>query len=170
MLAQKYLTDDHFYNINSFIVESDEESWNTLVDSIRFDLEQDLYNELSTVESQINYKTFKRFEDAVNGYIKEKKQKNYMKNISLRALKNFLYLMPIIDRYSPSVSIDADTGYVNSTFNTRDRGVFTALITEKKEIHYSRVSKGVKIYKFTGVAKIKDSRDFKHFEKVLEML
>jgi len=151
-------------------ISTDEELWNSLVDDMKFDFEQDFNNTLSIIENKIHYKTFKRFEETVNSYLEEQTTNKNMKTISTKSLKNFLYLLPILERYLPSISIDADTGYVNSTFNTRDKGVFTALVTQRGEIHYSRVSKGVKIYKFSGVAKIKDSRDFKHFAKVLEML
>ena len=85
-------------------------------------------------------------------------------------MKNFLYLLPVVDKYSPSLAIDSDTGFVDSTFFTRDNGIFTALVTDTGEIHYSRVSKGVKIYKFFCVENINDSIDFKYFSNVLEML
>lgn len=178
MLTQKrydaykynYLTDDHFSNIDSLLTHTDEESWNILVDSIEFELSFEQNNQLSLIEDQFDYETLKNFEKAVKNYIEEKKEKKYMKDISSKSLKNFLYLLPVFEKYLPSISIDADTGYVNSTFITRDKGMFTALVTQKGDIHYSRVSRGMKIYKFSGVAKIKDSRDYKHFAKVLEML
>lgn len=149
---------------------STDENWNLLVDSIEFNLELELNKSLTLIEEKFDFKTFVKFEEAVKSYLKEKTNNKNMKAISIKSLKNFLYLLPIFEKYLPSISIDADTGYVNSTFTTRDNGLFTALTTAKSEIHYSRVSKGVKIYKFSGVAKIKDTRDFKHFEKVLEML
>ncbi len=166
----RFLTDSHFENSIGYTV-SQEEIWNRIVDSMTFEF--DLQTRKSILVNDIlldSYKTISKFEKAIYEYLEEKNEKEYLKDISKSALKNFLYLLPVFDRYSPNIAIDSDTGFIDSTFNTRDNGLFTALVTENGEIHYSRVSKGIKIYKFSGIAKIKDSRDFKHFAKVLEML
>lgn len=165
-----FLTDSHFENSIGYKV-SQEEIWNKIVDSMTFEF--DLKARKSIISSHNlldSYKTISKFEKAIYEYLEEKSEKKHLKDISKVALKNFLYLLPIFEIHSPDIAIDSDTGFVDTTFNTRDNGLFTALVTESGEIHYSRVSKGVKIYKFSGVAKIKDSRDFKHFAKVLEML
>lgn len=175
----EYLTNNNFYNIsNSALIK--EEMWNNIIDTVQFQFET--VNSVITIENKtvqffhlegmeyFHYSTLKKFEDAIKEYLKEKEEKTYLKDISKDSLKYFLYLLPIFDKYNPSITIDSDTGYINSTFNTRDKGIFTALTTEKMEIHYSRVSKDTKIYKFSGIAKIKHNRDLKHFAKVLEML
>ena len=170
MEEKKYFTDSRFERNNYNILPSEEEIWNKIVDSISFDFNLETKKSIVSKGETIDYKTIYKFENAIYDYLKEKQEKNYLKDISKEALKNFLYLLPVVDKYSPSLAIDSDTGFVDSTFFTRDNGIFTSMVTETGEIHYSRVSKGVKIYKFSSVAKIKDSRDFKHFSKVLEML
>lgn len=164
-----FLTSSRFKSGLNYTV-SQEEIWNKFVDSMTFDFDLKTKKSLVSKDKILNYTTFLKFEKAVYEYLEDKNEKKYLKDISKSALKNFLYLLPVFDRYSPNIAIDSDTGFIDSTFNTRDNGLFTALVTENGEIHYSRVSKGIKIYKFSGIAKIKDSRDFKHFAKVLEML
>ncbi|MCK9162669.1 MAG: hypothetical protein RBQ81_01385 [Arcobacteraceae bacterium] len=166
----RFLTDDKRFEKSINHTVSYEEIWNNFVDDITFEFDLKTRKPLMPKDKTLNYTTFHKFEKAVYEYLEEKNEKKYLKDISKIALKNFLYLLPVFDRYSPSIAIDSDTGFIDTTFSTRDNGLFTALVTENGEIHYSRVSKGVKIYKFSGVAKIKDSRDFKHFSKVLEML
>lgn len=149
-----------------------EYKWNKLVDSITFDFKID--NSIPILqefpEKGFDYKTLKIFQSAVNLYLEEKKEKDYLKEISIKSLKNFLYLLPLFEKYEPSLNIDSDTGCINTTFMTKDNGLLTALTNDKGEICFSRVSEGIKIYKISGVAKIKDTRDFKYFEKVLRML
>lgn len=149
--------------------------WYNVVDSIEFKIDMSNstcpFNEIErTLEKKFNYKTLKIFEKAVNIYLEEKKTNSFFKEISINALKNFLYILPTIEKYSPVLSIESDTGYINSTFITEDYGILRALSTDKGEIHFSRVSEDIRIYKISGVFKIKDSRDFKNFEKVLRML
>ena len=176
---KEYLTDNKFYSISNNVLIK-EELWNNIVDTIQFKFE--IVNSIIATENKptqflnfkrmedFHYNTLTKFEEAINEYLKEKKEKPYLKDISKDSLKYFLYLLPIFDRYNPSISIDSDTGYINSTFNTRDKGIFTALTTEKMEIHYSSVSQDTKIYKFSGIAKIKDNSALKHFEKVFGLL
>lgn len=166
----RFLTDDKSFDKNVSHTALYEESWNNFVDSVTFDFDIETKNSIIEKKEVLNYSTYVKFEKAIYEYLEEKREKKYLKDISKPALKNFLYLLPVVERYSPSIAIDSDTGFIDTIFNTKDNGIFTALITKNGEIHYSRVSKGVKIYKFSGVAKIKDSRDFKHFSKVLEML
>ena len=176
LVQDKYLTDIYrrheFYSEDMQLISriDKEEYWMEKVDRVQFDF---VYNSLETsIEKyfDINYTTLTKFQSIIKEYLNDKSTKTNMKNISKKSAKNFLYLIPTIEEYSPNINIDADTGYVNITFVTKDYGLLSALITEKSEIHYSRVSRGVKIYKISGVAKIKDSRDFKHFSKILGML
>lgn len=149
-----------------------EHEWNKLVNSMTFDFKT-TSSELAleeVLEKDFNYKTLKIFQDAIKLYLEEKKEKDYLKEISIKSLKNFLYLLPLFEKYEPSLNVDSDTGCINTTFMTRDNGLLTALTNDKGEIYFSRVSEGIKIYKISGVAKIKDIRDFKYFEKVLRML
>jgi len=169
-----YFTD--FVNHSNFYAEKmhytivEEENWNLLVDSVEFDFSNSHNQLILKEQSVIKYKTVSTFQKTLDDYLKEKKQKRYIKNISEKAAKNFLYLIPTIENFMPNINIDADTGYVNITFTTYDNGVLSALVTDKSEIHYSRVSKDKKIYKISGVVKIKDTRDFNNFTKVLRML
>lgn len=161
-----------FYSqdMKSLHILSEEEYWNNKIDSVKFDFLAK--TELIHLQNKqdINYNTFLKFQEAIDDYIKDKKIHNYIKEISKESAKNFLYLIPTIDSYSPNITIDADTGCVNITFTTNDNGLLSALITAKSEIHYSRVSRDMKIYKISGIAKIKDTRDFHNFSKILRML
>lgn len=161
-----------FYSqdMKSLYTLSEEDYWNTKIDSVKFNFLANkevihLQNKLD-----IKYKTFLKFQEAIDSYIEDKVRHEYIKEISEKSAKNFLYLIPTIDSYSPNITIDADTGYINITFATNDNGILSALITSKSEIHYSRVSRDMKIYKISGVAKIKDSRDLHNFSKILRML
>jgi len=160
----------HFYSQQLDFKEEEDEIWYKIIDSMQLNFSNNTQE--VTLESKLmnSYETVISFESAVSNYLNEKAERDYLKDISEESVKNFLYLLPTIDQYLPNINIDADTGYINSVFNTKDNGILNAIITGKGEIHYSRVSKGVKIYKISGVVKIKDSRDFHHFSKVLEML
>ncbi len=161
-----------FYSedMQSSYLQSEEEYWMKTVDSVKFDFLTNKKSLSLQKELNIYYKTFLRFQEAIDSYMEDKDDHKHISDISIKSAKNFLYLLPTIDSYLPNINIDADTGYVNITFTTNDNGVLSALVTGKAEIHYSRISKGVKIFKISGVAKIKDSRDFNKFAKVLEML
>lgn len=149
--------------------------WYKIIDSMEFKFDKDnsicfIEKVEKCLEKDFSYKTLKIFEVAVNTYLEEKKTNNFFKEISANALKNFLYILPTIEKYSPILNIESDTGYINSTFTTKEHGILRALSTDKGEIHFSRVSEDIRIYKISGVFKIKDSRDFRNFEKVLRML
>lgn len=148
--------------------------WYKTIDTIDFDMKTSSICTFTQVEKALEksfgYKTLKIFEEAVNIYLEEKRENSFFQEISTKALKNFLYLIPTIEKYSPRLNIESDTGYINSTFITRDDGILKALSTDKGEIHFSRVSEDMRIYKISGVFKTKDVRDLKHIEKILRML
>ncbi len=112
----------------------------------------------------------RQFDKAIATYIETLKEVKHIKKISNTSAKHFLYLVPTISKYDPSISIDADTGYFNLTFKSKDHGIMTVLITERGDIHYSLAERGRKLVKFSGTAKIKDPHDFAKFNKVLSML
>lgn len=113
----------------------------------------------------------KKFDNAIANYFKVFNENGNFKKVSNESAKNFLYLIPTISAYSHfCISIDADTGYFNLTFESKDNGLMTVLITERGDLHYSLAERGKKIVKISGTAKIKDPHDFTKFNKVLSML
>ncbi len=148
--------------------------WYKTIDTIKFNIEEHSICSFIEIEKNLEknfgYNTLKIFEEAVNIYLEEKKTNSFFQEISYKALKNFLYLIPTIEKYSPRLNIESDTGYINSTFNTKDYGILRALSTDKGEIHFSRVSEDIRIYKISGVFKTKDTRDLRNIEKILRML
>lgn len=130
-------------------------------------------NILKLIKSNIStFAVLTKIENAINEYNEEQKHGKNIKNFSYKSLKNFLYLVPMIEEHNNilGLSIDADTGFVDMMFNTKDHGLLTSLVTGNGEIHFSRVSRGEKIVKISGVVKIKDNHDFSYFSKVLKML
>lgn len=111
-----------------------------------------------------------KFDNAISAYIKVFDESRNFKIISDTSAKNFLYLIPTISAYSHCVSIDADTGYFNLTFKSKDSGLMTVLITDRGDLHYSLAERGKKLVKISGTANIKDAHDFAKFNKVLAML
>lgn len=91
-------------------------------------------------------------------------------SISIESARRFLFLVPILATYRPRVYIDASNGCFNVDMTTRDNGILSTQISDNGQIHYSYVSQNKKIFKITGTAKFKDSRDFIKFNKILQMI
>ena len=105
---------------------SREESWMKTVDSVEFDFFINKKSPILQKELNIYYKTFLRFQEAIDNYMKDKDDYKHINDISIKSAKNFLYLLPTIDSYLPNVNIDADTGYINITFTTNGQWCFKA--------------------------------------------
>lgn len=148
--------------------------WCDFVDGLSIDFSANHNESLAVLESNaplISYKkTLSDFMSAVLIYKKQQEEYEAISNISLQSAKNFLYLIPVISGYNPIVSIDADTGCFTTTFPSQGNDILSALVTGNGEIHFSLVGQGVRIFKISGTAKIKNSRDFSRFNKVLLML
>jgi hypothetical protein len=108
-----------------------------------------------------------QFDIVIANYIDGFGKLKHFKEVSNLSSKYFLYLVPTVSKYNPSISIDVDTGYFNMTFKSNGSGIMTALITEREVIHYSLIERGIKI---AGKVKIKDPPDFTMFNKILSML
>lgn len=186
--AEKYKKNISYRSIDSnskinFYKSSESENkeprngWLNYVSSINVDFSENSLGYKSDLEeiNKILYKknwngSIKKFDDAINAYINASKSNRNLKIISSASAKNFLYLIPTISTYSHHIAIDADTGYFNLTFRSKDNGIMTVLITERGELHYSLAEIGMKIVKISGTAKIKDPHDFSKFNKILSML
>lgn len=113
---------------------------------------------------------FASINDLISDYQKERAVHHAFKEISTESLRNYLYLYPFLASRSPRASIDSDTGFFNAGLVGKNSSLLNALITDFGEIHYSLVGRSKRIFKITGVAKIKDSEDFKQFKRVVRML
>lgn len=118
-----------------------------------------------------NYKnTCSVFLEAINNYRHEFEGISNARKISSKSAKNFLYLIPILNRYHPQISVDADTGYLSVTLSGSGANLLSALVTDKGDVHFSLVESGKRIFKLSGVAKVKDSYDYNKVRKIFELL
>lgn len=158
----------------SFGKSKDEEKWHGLVESLSIDLTRNFESKLPELEERFEFsfisKIFKDLDQVIAEYKDAQSSFSHIKNISEKSIKNLLYLFPVLCNYSLSVAIDSDTGFINIGVKGNDSSLLNALITNKGEIHYSLVGRSIKIFKISGTAKIKDSRDFKEFRRVMRML
>jgi len=114
-----------------------EQKWIEYITQLNIDFHREamLYTWEHSTEEWEN--TLVRFDVVIANYNEAFKKIKHFKEISNASAKNFLYLVPTISKYDPCISIDADTGYFNITFKSKDSGILTALITEDGVIHYS---------------------------------
>lgn len=169
---------ESFEKIKSFYSSitktSFEEEWYRLVENLAVDLSIKFESKLPDLKERYEFsfisRVFKDLDNVIDDYRKDKLERFYIKTISEKSIKNFLYLFPVFYKYSPSVAIDADSGFINAGFIARDSSLLNALITDTGEIHYSLVGKSKRIFKVSGTAKIKDPQDFKEFKRVMKML
>ena len=147
--------------------------WCSFVDSLDIDFSH--HSELLP-EQQDNEPAFSQYSklvgklvDAIKDYIAVSAE-NQREEISSDSARNYFYLLPVLSRRKHEVSIDADTGFVTVALLSSDKSLMSALLTGKGDIHYSYINRGVRLVKISGVAKIKDKRDFGQFERVLRMI
>lgn len=152
------------------------DDWCHHVKSISIDLDKEFNSSIAVLESD-KFADFGHWRMILNefmGAIKEhKEQKNeikHMHSISMESAKRFLFLVPVLASHGPRVYIDASNGCFNVDFIGRENGILSTQISDNGQIHYSYVSENKKIFKITGTAKFKDSRDFIKFNKILKML
>ncbi|MBW9090820.1 hypothetical protein JNB91_23700 [Rhizobium wenxiniae] len=152
----------------------DAASWCALVDGldIDFSFQSQFLDHLEPNESAFSEYSdlVSRLISAIRDYIEHKAEVASALPVSEAAARNYFYLIPVLFRRAHEITIDADTGFVSVALLCSDDSVMTALITGRGDIHYSYVGRGTKIVKISGVAKIKHSRDFGRFERVLRML
>jgi hypothetical protein len=119
----------------------------------------------------VNYSNLlKKLEYTIGIYL-EKNINVELNKITNESIKNFIYILPYISKYKDVlVNIELESGFINCYFNTKDNGLLSILITDKGNIHFSRVSEDINIYKISGMLKVKNKMDLKHLEKVLRML
>lgn len=110
------------------------------------------------------------FMDAIKDYKDQQKELNHISEISKESAKRFLWLAPILANHNPRVYIDSSNGNFNIDIPTHDNGILSSQISENGYIYYSLVGQNTKIYKITGTAKFKTSKDFIKFNKILRML
>jgi hypothetical protein len=168
--------ENHIYEQDKFEKKNLRNKWLDFVSNLTIDFSKDEKESSITalLEEQYDIKDWvdscKKFDNAIANYFKYFNEHGNFKRVSNESAKHFLCLIPTVSAYSHYISIDADTGYFNLTFKSKDSGLMTVLITERGDLHYSLAERGKKIVKISGTAKIKDPHDFTKFNKVLSML
>lgn len=155
---------------NEFIHSSIDDEIKVFAKKLMLALNDELNNGACTSCLNEWYDKSRTAQNAIVDYTDFLQGSDNAKPLSTRSIKNFLYLIPIIYPYNPSISIDADTGCFTAIFDSSNKGLMTLLISSKGELHYSFAERGHKIFKISGTAKIKDPKDFTGFNKVLSML
>ncbi|MEW9524035.1 hypothetical protein MRBLRH8O_001854 [Agrobacterium radiobacter] len=156
-----------------YSVPNDTSGWCAFVDTL--DMDFGAGNSFPSEQTQNDAafaqysKLVEKLTNAIQEYIQHASEAHRM-DVSAESTRNYFYLLPLLHRKKHEVSIDADTGFITVAFFSPDNSLMSALLTGKGDIHYSYVARGVKIVKISGVAKIKNSRDFGHFARVLRML
>lgn len=166
----------HVYSHFEYPNSEDFDEWCKHVESIAIDFQREFNPTVATLElcniSQFNYwnDTLAEFMEAIKDYLEQREQLHELSGISAKSARRFLFLVPVFASHKPRVYIDASNGCVNVDVMTRDNGILSTQISETGQVHYSYVAQNKNIYKITGTAKFKDSRDFIKFNKVLQML
>lgn len=152
----------------------DQDLWNNWIANLKIDLTvKNIENELLLEESifEVDIKlVFEKLNLLIRDYEKERALCSALHEISSNSLKNYLYLYPHIENYHSNLNIDSDTGFLNIGFSGKQSELLNALVTDTGEIHYSLVGRSKRIFKITGVTKIRDIEDFKQFKRVIRML
>lgn len=162
----------------NYLATGEFDKWCNFIDSFDFDFCKEFDSSLKIFDlcENIKYKYWElvvvEFMEAVREYLTQRIElkEESLSEISSESARRFLFLAPILANHNFQVYIDSTNGCVNVDFGTRDNGVLTTLISDNGHIHYSLVAENKKLYKFTGTAKFKDSRDFIKFNRVLGML
>lgn len=110
------------------------------------------------------------FMDAIKDYKDQQKELRHISEISNDSAKRFLCLAPILANHNPRIYIDTSNGCFNIDISTHDNGILSSQVSENGYVYYSLVGQNAKIYKITGTAKFKSSKDFIKFNKILRML
>lgn len=166
----------HVYSSFKYPNSEDFDEWCKHVESIAIDFQREFNPTVATLElcniTHFDYwnNTLAEFMEAIRDYLEQRKQLHEISEISEKSARRFLFLVPVFASHKPRVYIDASNGCVNVDVSTRDNGILSTQISENGQVHYSYVAQSKKIYKITGTAKFKDSRDFIKFNKVLQML
>ena len=152
--------------------------WCNHIDSIEIDFQKEFSPSIYTLGlcKDVKFDFWQNVLSDFIGAIKDYNEKECeLENISHSKIseesaRRFLFLAPLLADYNFHIYIDSNSGCFNVDLDTKDNGVLTAFISENGNIHYSYVAQNKKIFKITGTAKFKDSKDFIKFNKVLQML
>jgi len=162
----------------SFHATDEFEKWCDFVETINIDFKQehsspnDILNLFKGVSLPHSRRVIKEFLGAARDYLAQKNEliEESLSEISSESARRFLFLAPLLADRKFHVYINSTNGCVNVDFGTRDNGVLTTLISDNGQVHYSYVAQNHRIYKLTGTAKFKNSKDFIKFNKILQML
>jgi hypothetical protein len=162
----------------SFLSSGEFDKWCSHVDSIEIDFQKEFSSSIIALKSRKNDRfnywndVLSDFIEAIKEYTEQKNElkETYHSRISEESARHFLFLAPLLVDHEFHIYIDSSNGCFNVDFCTRDNGLLTTLISENGHVHYSYVAQNKKIFKITGTAKFKDSKDFIKFNKVLQML
>lgn len=150
--------------------------WWIYVDSISIDIQKH-YNPSLEVFEFCNSPRFEHlkplvdeFMSAVHEHFEQRKDYELISDISNESAKFFLFLVPLFATHKPKVYIDSTNGCVNVDLPTRDNGILSTQISSNGQVHYSLAARNRKIFKISGTAKFKDTKDLIKFNKVLQML
>lgn len=167
----------YLFEYSKVLEEIQQQEWHDHIKKLEIDFSAEVNN---LTKLDLNHKCFNGdsllnemisiVNNVICDYKKDMEEHTNIKPISPNSIRNFLYLARVLHKYKLSASIDADTGFLNAGFVAKDTSFLNVLITDKSEIHYSLVSRGKKIFKISGVVKIKDTMDFKEFNRVMRML
>jgi hypothetical protein len=173
----KYATkSSHIYSSVEYPGSDVFDTWCKHVNSISIDLQKEFDPSTEVLELQkfthFNYwrRALSEFMEAIREHKEQQNEFKHTHAISIESAKRYLLLVPVLANHRPRVYIDASNGCFNVDLTTRDNGILSTQISDNGQIHYSYVSQNKKIFKITGTAKFKDSRDFIKFNKVLQML
>ncbi len=111
-----------------------------------------------------------KFEQAANAYREYRLESSHAADISPDSARNFLYLIPVLAHYSPSISIDSRNGLVNIDVRSHRFGVLSSQVAEDGKVFYSFAGKHDRLFKITGTAKFRTAKDFSQFQRVLNLL
>ncbi len=168
-LSQTYLSVGHFGSV-------DFDDWCSHIDSITINLDEEFNPSIEALKlceiTQFDYwkNVLSEFMEAIKEYGEHQKECTQTSRISTESAKRFLFLVPMLAAHKPRIYIDGNNGCFNVDIATRDNGILSTQISDNGHVHYSYVAQNKKIFKISGTAKFKDSRDFIKFNKVLQML
>lgn len=152
------------------------DDWCNHVNSISIDFENEFDSSIGALIPR-HFARLGHLEEILTGFmnaIKEHKEQQtespHTHVISKESARRYLLLVPVLASHRPRVHIDASNGCFNVDLIARDNGVLSTQISDNGKIYYSYVSQNKKIFKITGTAKFRDSRDFIKFNKILSML
>lgn len=162
----------------NFLSGGEFDKWCNHVDSIEIDFQKEYCSSIVALTSceGVRFEYWENvlwdFTDAVKEYTEQRNdlKEAYHSKISEESARRFLFLAPLLVDHKFHIYIDSSNGCVNVDFCTRDNGLLSTFISENGHVHYSYVAQNKKIFKITGTAKFKNSKDFIKFNKVLQML